>query len=281
MVGSLEKLQAYVVGKNSLQMNVHIHLGYDANGKWMDISVGKATPGYDSWNAFLEDTEQGSAQAMRTLNTSTNYVPGANVLATVLVTYFNDTSGTTPYSIGLWFDRPFGPRGSFSSADVRAAFNASKPDDILQGVVKVDGLQGLDIEVTLPDGRTGSFNWRSTGISLSGAWPDRPNKTTSGYIYLENWFSTGDVRRCRISVQNNFQKFTFTQYGEKLTPPVLRMRVGQLSVESVAIGADLTIEGSSDFVGWSHVLGVENVQTGTLTIPVGDEQREFFRAIAR
>ncbi len=118
-----------------------------------------------------------------------------------------------------------------------------------QVIIPVPGLQRLEIQVESPQY---TYIWED-GVGLVKALGIFPGEyTTYNLLVLNTWCLSG-TNRTRVSITANGQTKVYTQSGETLTTPGIRMLDGSRVEVSMTRGTDTTVERTSDFVTWMPV----------------------------
>lgn len=279
-IGDELTVRNYIVGKNNLQMNVWVDLGYDNNGDWVKASCGKATPGYDSYQDCINDTTNAGASILEVFNISTNRPPaGKDMYAILVVTYFNDMTAPPTYAGGLFIAINVGLYENITPNTFRDAFAISsvtvtKSERV---TIPIPKLQQLFIAVDTPEGAK-TYYW-SNSIVKSTNWPSSPTSFTgNGYVILNPWFCVGEYpARITITTTNGFTA-TYTQKGDKLTQPRMSMSDNKNLGINVPRGSNVKIYSSTDLNNWTLLSTSNSVETNDLRLPVSGDGRTFYRA---
>ncbi len=276
-IGSESELLDYIVSTN-LWINLYFSLSF-TNDSGRQIQFNKTRyGGYQSFKKFMEDLTIASEDSIFVVANSTNY-NGSTINATVLLHYLE---AGNPHPVGLWLTRyNLGVASQLTPNIItNTLFGLSSQYDTVQAVVPVPILSGLDIEVTLDSGQLASYSWSSSGITKANWQGKLINDTISGYVLLNKWFSTG-VYRARITIESGNHSTIYTQFGEQISPPTLKMNEYSLEI-SAPHGADVTVFRSTDLNNWIQDTVLESVEP-IFTIPIYRKEgtAAFFRATVR
>ncbi len=262
-------------------------LGYsDPVNGWIENEAARNTYGYDSFADALVDIAEGAQIAFNLLSKDTRYTPGTDVYALLMVWNIDLPISTDP-GVPLSIGKNLGPREQVTVQKMLEAFsdlNSFDPErDVERVIVPVPDLSHIHIEMERGGAVSTLDWWASLGQIQLTEWPKMPaERTTSGYLSINRWIAAGE-HTVRITLEKRGAKAVYTQFGERLTPPSLKLRnPRELEIQGFAKGSHVEILASQDNRHW-ELFTVHSNATSVVSLPFTgpDQKMLFFKAVAR
>ncbi|MFA6314776.1 MAG: hypothetical protein WC648_00165 [Candidatus Paceibacterota bacterium] len=267
-IGSLEESLAWIVSRsNDLPgINFYMNLMYtnSINKRCEPGRFGSIGGGLNSLEEYLNLTAVTGLELLEEVRTNI-YAPTSPIYFFTSVDFHPPPNG---YVSAFFSPTPLGTIPQITSN----SFRVITLPHVYRIPVHVVGLQEFRVEVGRPIEY--SYTWNTQKGSHYTNWPGiKQECTQKDYVVLSSPYCQGtNVVRFHITVKD--QTYTYTQFGELIAPPVLKIdRRGNLSV-AAARGADVTVETSTNGVDWVPAPRVRRL------VVVPREPQRFYRAFA-
>ena len=269
-IGSEERMLDWIVTNRLVSLNTQIRYT-NSSGSYVSYGVAAGNVSFNSYAQYKQYAVSNGWYFFQQYRT--NIHPNSTVEFRASVRYF-----------GLLTVLAVNTNLGAVAGVISESFSSITPTDV-KVAVSVQNLEKFVVEIEDADPKY-VFSWEPQNQNLQpreNAPVRPPEQTKTDLVVLSDWYSTGAY--CgRFTITAGGLTRTYTQHGEALVPPLLRIRPGRLDA-SMAKGSNTVIEGSPDMITWEPIANLPwSLAADRATVPVtvdSDLPCQFYRVYSR